>query len=188
MTRIDTGLSGLIPIPTAAVPQGRGARREPPTTAPGTPRMTPRMTLRMAPFVARSTGALVMALVVTLAAPSDARAQAGLAEAAGATRAAPAAQPANPAGGGDRSDPVDPGVAVPALLHRSAFDRYRAMSDENVGSWRDANDLVGRIGGWRAYAREAHGLDGGTAAPAGAAPATPATPATVQGGHRHGTN
>jgi hypothetical protein len=162
------------------------------------------MTLRMAPSVARSTVALVMALVVTLAAPSDARAQAGLAEAAGATRAAPAAQPANPAGGGDRSDPVDPGVAVPALLHRSAFDRYRAMSDENVGSWRDANDLVGRIGGWRAYAREAHGLDGGSAAPAGAStPATPGTPAkpatratratpanpgTEHGGHRHGTN
>lgn len=38
--------------------------------------------------------------------------------------------------------------------YRSAFDGYRAYSDQPVGSWRQANDLVGQIGGWKAYARE----------------------------------
>ena len=40
------------------------------------------------------------------------------------------------------------------LDFRSAFDGYRAFADETVAPWRDTNDLVGRIGGWRVYARE----------------------------------
>jgi hypothetical protein len=32
---------------------------------------------------------------------------------------------------------------------------YQPFSDEKVVPWKEANDNVGRIGGWREYAREA---------------------------------
>ncbi len=44
----------------------------------------------------------------------------------------------------------------------SAFDGYRRFADAPPADWRAANDTVGRIGGWRAYAREAQ--EGGPAA------------------------
>ncbi len=53
------------------------------------------------------------------------------------------------------SDPNDPSVAIPATKYRSAFDGYRNMRDEPISPWKESNDLVGRIGGWRVYAREA---------------------------------
>lgn len=46
-----------------------------------------------------------------------------------------------------------------AWHYRSAFDGYRAYDDPRLLAWRDANDLVGRIGGWKAYARESAGQD-----------------------------
>lgn len=49
------------------------------------------------------------------------------------------------------------------LGYQSPFDGYRRFTQEQVGSWKAANDNVGRIGGWREYAKEAH-------APAGAPP------------------
>ena len=36
----------------------------------------------------------------------------------------------------------------------SPWASYRPWRDQAVGDWRQANDLVGRIGGWRTYARE----------------------------------
>lgn len=47
-------------------------------------------------------------------------------------------------------------AAVPPVQHFSALARYRRAGDTAVGSWRDANDTVTRIGGWRTYTREAH--------------------------------
>jgi len=48
--------------------------------------------------------------------------------------------------------------AIPALptqlSYTSALSEYKAYIDEPVQPWREANDLVGCIGGWRAYARE----------------------------------
>lgn len=41
------------------------------------------------------------------------------------------------------------------LSYASPLSGYRAWDDQQVRSWRDANDRVGRIGGWRAYSREA---------------------------------
>ncbi|MBT9508670.1 hypothetical protein [Rhodoferax sp.] len=41
------------------------------------------------------------------------------------------------------------------LGYRSAFPDYRAYSEQPVVSWREANDSVGRLGGWREYAKEA---------------------------------
>ena len=32
---------------------------------------------------------------------------------------------------------------------------YRPLAEAPVGSWKEANERVNRIGGWRAYAREA---------------------------------
>ena len=44
----------------------------------------------------------------------------------------------------------------PALLDADKiFRSYRSYVDQEVTSWRKANDEVGRIGGWQAYAREA---------------------------------
>ena len=81
---------------------------------------------------------------------------------------------------------------VPAPAFRSALDGYQSFSDEKLVPWRDANDNVGRIGGWRVYAKEAQeGADGAKPAPSGPAtgapaakPASPASsPATPHSGH-----
>lgn len=44
--------------------------------------------------------------------------------------------------------------AAPSSVYRSAWSGYRPFADEKVISWKDANDEVRRIGGWRAYLRE----------------------------------
>jgi len=54
-----------------------------------------------------------------------------------------------------RPDPLDAKASVPPLSYRSSFSRYRGLSDDKTVSWREANDAVARIGGWRVYAREA---------------------------------
>lgn len=52
------------------------------------------------------------------------------------------------------SDPGDPNLQVPRSVYKSSLTDYRKHADPEVGSWKDANDRVGEIGGWRAYARE----------------------------------
>lgn len=56
-----------------------------------------------------------------------------------------------------RPDPLDAGAAVPAATYRSALAGYRsaASTPATALGWKQANDEVARIGGWRAYAREA---------------------------------
>jgi len=62
------------------------------------------------------------------------------------------------------------GAGVSAQPYRSAFEGHRNYSDEPRSvPWRQANDEVGRIGGWRAYAREAQAA--AAAASAASAPA-----------------
>ena len=78
----------------------------------------------------------------------------GSAHAQGATRTA-------------KPDPLNAQAVVPALVHTSAFAAYRRYADAAPIAWKEANDTVTRIGGWRAYAREA----AESAAPAAAAPA-----------------
>lgn len=47
-------------------------------------------------------------------------------------------------------------TAAPAATgYRSPFEGYQRFTQEEVGSWKAANDNVGRIGGWREYAKEA---------------------------------
>lgn len=38
---------------------------------------------------------------------------------------------------------------------RSALEGYQPYTEEKTQAWKEANDTVGRIGGWRAYAKEA---------------------------------
>jgi hypothetical protein len=60
------------------------------------------------------------------------------------------------------------------LHYDSAFTNYRAHNDQQIGSWKDANDTVTRIGGWREYLKEAQ-----RPAQPSSAPAVPATPAST---------
>lgn len=69
---------------------------------------------------------------------------------------APTASPSAPAASPPARSGSSPAPATQAT-HRSAFDGYRRFDDQKVQSWREANDQVGRIGGWRAYARESAG-------------------------------
>lgn len=53
------------------------------------------------------------------------------------------------------ADPLDARAVVPPAAYESAFRHYRGHADIGLKPWKAANDEVGRIGGWRAYAREA---------------------------------
>ena len=62
---------------------------------------------------------------------------------------------------GKRAPDVRPDLSPGALCevfklpaYASAWAGYRPWRDEAVGDWRQANAVVGRIGGWRVYARE----------------------------------
>lgn len=80
-----------------------------------------------------------------------------------------------------RPDPADPQAAVASLIHRSALAQYRRHDGEvPVTDWRAANVNVERIGGWRAYAREANAPE-----PAASEPQRASRPAPPAPGHRH---
>lgn len=46
-------------------------------------------------------------------------------------------------------------VSQTGALYTSPLADYQPFNDEKVTSWKAANDKVGQIGGWRAYAKEA---------------------------------
>lgn len=54
------------------------------------------------------------------------------------------------------------------LSYQSALADYRAYREQPVVSWREANDQVNQIGGWRAYAKETSPPDAVTAPVSGA--------------------
>lgn len=87
----------------------------------------------------------------------------------GLSLAALAAQ-AQPAGKTARPDPLDSTASVPALRHASSLPTTPRPGDDKPISWRDANDTVARIGGWRVYAREAQQPDPLPAAASGSTP------------------
>lgn len=80
----------------------------------------------------------------------------------------------------NKPDPLDPKATVPALTYQSSLSQYRMLGDEKPVSWREANDTVARIGGWRVYARQAQQPDAvSTAKPAATdSVASPAGPAS----------
>lgn len=97
---------------------------------------------------------------------------------------------AQPAAKAARPDPLEAKASVPALSYESSLSQVRRLGDEKPISWRDANDTVTRIGGWRVYAREAQQPDPAPAAkPADATsaakPNEPAKPMPAgHGGHK----
>ena len=60
------------------------------------------------------------------------------------------------------------------LGYQSSFQNYQRYSASSVQPWKQSNDTVKDIGGWRAYAKEiAQDTD-----------AKPSTPAHIHGGHQ----
>ena len=85
-----------------------------------------------------------------------------------------------------RPDPADPAAAVPAMVYQSVFGQYQRPSADKAIPWKAANDEVGRIGGWRAYAREANPADATGDKPVAVPTASPAVPESrnpAQSGH-----
>lgn len=103
---------------------------------------------------------------------------------------AQAQSPATP-----RPDPLDPKAQVPSVRYESSIAQFRRTGDDKPVAWREANDAVARIGGWRVYAREAQQPDPAAAevpaVPAKAPAQTPAPAPAVkpmqpgQSGHKH---
>jgi hypothetical protein len=79
-------------------------------------------------------------------------------------------------------------AATPALtpgagegfVRTTPLENYKPFIDENLIPWREANDTVGRIGGWREYAREAR--------PPEPTPSTPPTQPRSGSDHSHGSH
>jgi hypothetical protein len=94
---------------------------------------------------------------------------------------------AQPARG--RADPLDAAASVPPARHDSALKSYRRFDEVQTAPWRQSNETVERIGGWRSYAREAAAPPAAASAPqAPSAPglrSEPAKPAPGHGGHKH---
>jgi len=70
--------------------------------------------------------------------------------------AASAGAAAQPSPGPGRPDPTDARAPVPPVVHQSPFAQYRPFAPEVLGPWKAVNDEVGRIGGWKVYAREVY--------------------------------
>lgn len=111
----------------------------------------------MVPSLIRFRRCRSLAATALLVAASTAQAQS-------ASAPAPASAP--------RADPLDAQARVPAVTHRSALATYRRLGEDKPVPWKEANDTVTRIGGWRTYTREAQQPDPQASAPA-------------QGGHHH---
>jgi len=50
------------------------------------------------------------------------------------------------------AEPVPPVPAQPAPV--APFEHYQAWREAPVRDWREVNDRVGEVGGWRTYLRE----------------------------------
>lgn len=83
-----------------------------------------------------------------------------------------------------RPDPADPKVSVPPVIYVSPLRQYQPLGDEQVTSWKAANELVEKIGGWRVYSKEAQEPAPGAGQPARTVqPSAPQTKPPAQGGH-----
>lgn len=79
---------------------------------------------------------------------------------------AAAAQAASP-------QPAAPNERITLPEYRSTLQDYRPFTEEKVAPWRDSNDTVGRVGGWRVYAKEAREKTPAADQPAQQQPANP---------------
>ena len=83
-----------------------------------------------------------------------------------------------------------PASSPAPLSFDSVLSRYKPMTDQKLGSWREANDTVTRIGGWRTYLKEAQTPDVVPPTPANApsapAPVAPVAPSKANPHAGHG--
>jgi len=84
--------------------------------------------------------------------------------------------------------PAAPAATTPAPLpYTSAFEGYQTFSEEKLRPWKESNTTVEKIGGWRAYAKEAAEPeakpDHAAAASRTASPKASAAPADPHAGH-----
>ena len=97
------------------------------------------------------------------------------------------AQDSRPASAAASSTVIAPRTIIEGALTDldKDFGSYRSYSEEELISWRKANDEFGRIGGWQAYAREAQEPTPETSDRSTTAPSqTPAAvPPPSSGGH-----
>lgn len=84
-----------------------------------------------------------------------------------------------------------PAPAAPRMTppeYRSVLEGYQRHGEQEIAPWRESNDTVGRIGGWRAYANEATGGASsparGASAPAAGSGNAPATGRDPHAGHK----
>jgi hypothetical protein len=63
------------------------------------------------------------------------------------------------------------------LFYTSAFEAYQRFQDAPASSWQQTNQTVNRIGGWRAYARQAQEQQAPAASTPAPSPAAPPVPA-----------
>ena len=88
-----------------------------------------------------------------------------------------------------QADPLDPQARVLRATYRSPLADDRRLGDDAPLSWQEANETVKRIGGWRAYAREAQAAQ--PTQPGLLSPSKPAIPSTPEAApatgapHRH---
>jgi hypothetical protein len=94
---------------------------------------------------------------------------------AAALGALPPTLPAQPQAPASAAQGCTPSAAAPCP-YRSAFDGYRRHADQPLVPWREANDRVGRLGGWKTYSRD------GEASGQASAPARSATAASAASG------
>ena len=65
-----------------------------------------------------------------------------------------ASTPKRPPEKSESTDSSSKGASIIVLEYDSVFKGYRSFEELPETGWREANDNVGRIGGWRSYARQ----------------------------------
>ena len=50
-------------------------------------------------------------------------------------------------------------ATVPPLNYKSVLSQYQGYNDQALMPWQETNETVGKIGGWRVYAKEARQSD-----------------------------
>lgn len=87
------------------------------------------------------------------------------------------------------ASPDDTATEISPLHFSSTYTHYQKFSDPPILSWREANDAVEKIGGWRFYAKEATLPDAADASTDHKSrsqvkePAKPSTSTTPHSGH-----
>lgn len=80
-----------------------------------------------------------------------------------------------------RSDPLEPKASVAPVQYKSSFEGYKRFAEEPLASWKATNELVHKLGGWAAFARDQ--VPDVPSAPTEPAK-KPASPPAAQG-HKH---